>query len=63
MGTSIVSISKSTLEDLEIKIPSIEKQKIILKIEVARKQEIKLNNKLQELKQHYIHTIISKSLK
>jgi len=50
-GTSIVSISKEVLNDLEIIIPSIEKQQLIFKIDNLRSAEREISTKLLSLKQ------------
>jgi restriction endonuclease S subunit len=50
-GTSIASISKEVLNDLEIIIPSIEKQQLIFKIDNLRSAEREISTKLLSLKQ------------
>jgi restriction endonuclease S subunit len=53
-GSSIPSISKNDLQDLEIIIPSIEKQKTILKIDSLHKKEQSIIKKIQSLKDKYL---------
>lgn len=53
-GSSIPSISKVDLQELEISIPAINKQKTILKIDSLQKQEQSLLKKIQFLKEQYI---------
>jgi restriction endonuclease S subunit len=50
-GTSIASISKEVLNDLEIIIPSLEKQQLIFKIDNLRSSERQITRKLLSLKQ------------
>ena len=54
MGTSIVSISKTVLEDLEIAIPPIHIQKNILYISKLRNQEKELNQRIEQLREKQI---------
>lgn len=49
-GTSIPSISKSSLEELEIIVPAMEKQTLILKIDELRFKSKIIEDKLTELK-------------
>ena len=58
MGTSIPSISKQVLEDLEITIPSIDKQKSVVLISKLRLQEKKIQMKLESLRDKKIQTQI-----
>jgi restriction endonuclease S subunit len=50
-GTSIASISKEVLNDLEIIIPSLEKQHLIFKIDDLRSAERQITMRLLSLKQ------------
>ena len=50
-GTSIASISKEVLNDLEIIIPSLEKQRLIYTIDDLRSKERQITMKLLSLKQ------------
>ena len=54
MGTSIVSISKSVLEELEIPIPDLETQKAILKITQLRNSEKNLKQQIETLREKQI---------
>ena len=62
-GTSIVSISKAVLEELEMEVPSVEIQHYILKIASLRKQEVVIKNKLNELQEQYIQTLLIQLIK
>ncbi len=57
-GTSIASISKVVLSDLEIPIPDIQKQKLILKIFKLRNKEKKLKQQIGALKEKEIQHIL-----
>lgn len=63
IGTSIVSISKSVLDELEISIPNIETQKAVLKITELRNEEKKLNNEIQSLREKQIQQQIINAIK
>lgn len=54
IGTSIVSISKTVLEELEISIPNLQTQKAILKIAALRNTEIKLKKQIETLREKQI---------
>ena len=54
IGTSIVSISKSVLEELEISIPNLKAQKAILKITHLRKAEKNLKQQIETLREKQI---------
>ena len=54
IGSSIVSISKTVLEELEISIPNIETQKAILKITNLRNTEKKLKKEIDSLREKQI---------
>jgi len=54
MGSSIASISKGVLEELEILIPSIQKQQLILNISKLRNKEIALRQKIESLRDKQI---------
>jgi restriction endonuclease S subunit len=58
MGTSIPSISKQVLEELEMPIPSIEKQKSVVSISKLRLQEKTIQMKLESLRDKKIQTQI-----
>ncbi len=62
-GSSIVSISKDDLSELEISIPSIEKQHLILKTANLRKLELSINNQISDLKEQYIQALLKSALK
>ncbi len=54
IGTSIVSISKAVLEELEISIPDLQTQKAILKIAQLRNTEIELKKQIETLREKQI---------
>lgn len=54
IGSSMVSISKAVLEELEITVPSIQQQQIILEIARLGKKEHSLLLQLAELRQQSI---------
>lgn len=54
LGTSIASISKSVLENLEITVPSISIQDAILQITKLRHQEKVLKSKIENLREKQI---------
>lgn len=53
-GSSMVSISKSVLEELEIPIPDIETQQKILKIMQLREKEKELKHKIEGLREKIV---------
>jgi len=63
MGTSMVSISKSALEELEIPIPDLETQKAILKITQLRNSEKILKCQIESLKEMQMQQQILNSIK
>jgi restriction endonuclease S subunit len=62
-GTSIPSIRKTVLEELEISIPNIETQKAILKITNLRNTEKKLKKEIESLREKQIQQLIINSIK
>lgn len=62
-GTSIPSINKGDLEALEISLPSLQKQQSILQIQSLRKQEVSLQKQMDDLREKYIHQLITSTLK
>ncbi len=63
IGTSIPSISKQVLENLEITVPSVETQKSILEIIQLRKKEISLKERIETLREKQIQQQIINSIK
>ena len=63
VGTSIVSISKSVLEELEITVPELETQKAILKITQLRNSEKILKCQIESLKEKQIQQQIINAIK
>ncbi len=62
-GTAIVSITKSALADLSISVPSIEKQKLILKTFQLRNIEKQLRQKIETLREQQIQQQMRNALK
>jgi hypothetical protein len=62
-GTSIASISKEVLNDLEITVPSLEKQQLIFKVDDLRSTERQIIMKLLSLKQALIQRQLLNSIK
>lgn len=63
IGTSMPSISKQVLENLEITIPNIEIQKAILQITKLRNKEKTLKNKIETLREKLIQQQINNAIK
>jgi len=63
IGTSIVSISKSVLEELEISIPDLQTQKAILQITQLRNTEKILMRKIETLREKQIQQQIINAIK
>ncbi|MCF8372095.1 MAG: restriction endonuclease subunit S [Bacteroidales bacterium] len=61
-GSSMASISKVVLGDLEIVIPEIQKQKTILKIAGLKGEEDKLVKQISTLKEKYIQQQLINSI-
>lgn len=63
IGTSIASISKAVLEELEILIPDLQTQKAIFKISQLRNVEIKLKHQIEALREKQIQQQIINAIK
>lgn len=63
IGTSIPSISKQVLENLEIAVPGIEIQKAILQITKLRSKEKALKQKIEALREKQIQQQIINAIK
>jgi restriction endonuclease S subunit len=63
VGTSIPSISKQVLENLEITVPNTETQKIILQITKLRNKEKSLKQKIETLREKQIQQQIINAIK
>jgi hypothetical protein len=61
-GTSIPSISKQVLEELELTIPEVQLQKHVLQIEQLRRRERDLITQIQALKEKKVQHIITNSI-
>lgn len=57
-GTSIASISKAVLSELEIPIPDIQRQELILKIFKLRNQEKNLKRQIDNLREKEIQHLL-----
>jgi restriction endonuclease S subunit len=63
VGSSIVSISKSVIDELELSIPDLDTQKAILKITHLRNAERKLQQQIETLREKQIQQQIINALK
>ncbi len=63
LGTSIPSISKQVLENLEIAVPGIETQKAILLITKLRNKEKALKQEIETLREKQIQQQITNAIK
>jgi restriction endonuclease S subunit len=63
IGSALQSISKVTLLEMEVAVPTIEKQNAILKINSLRKLERSIQKQLTDLKEQYIQQLLLISLK
>ncbi|GAA0878168.1 hypothetical protein GCM10009119_11360 [Algoriphagus jejuensis] len=63
IGTSIPSISKHVLENLEMPVPSIEKQKAILHLTTLRNKEKALRQEIETLREKQIQQQIINAIK
>lgn len=61
-GTSIPAINKKMLMELEIPIPSMQKQNTVLKLAELLEQEKLINQKITILKEQQINQIISNAI-
>ena len=62
-GTAIVSIAKSTLEELQVPIPSLQVQKAVLEIHSLRNTEKQLKEKIEALREKQIQQLILNGIK
>jgi len=62
-GTSIASISKAVLDDLEIFIPDLKTQELILKITQLRNAEKELKKEIEILREKLIQQLIINTIK
>ena len=63
IGTSIASISKSVLSELEILLPTIEKQKAILEINELHTKERDIKQKIDSMQEQKIQQQIINAIK
>lgn len=62
-GSSIASISKAVLSELEIPIPSIQKQELILRIFKLRNRERDLKQQIENLREIEIQNLLINAIK
>jgi restriction endonuclease S subunit len=63
IGSALPSISKATISELEISVPSVQKQNTILKIDALRKLERSIQQQLVEIREDYIQQLLQNTLK
>lgn len=63
IGSALPSISKGALSEMEITIPTLEKQHIITKLNSLRKLENNIQKQLLDLREQYIQQLLLTSLK
>ncbi len=61
-GTSIPSINKKMLMEIDIPVPSIEKQKLIIELMSLQRKDKSLRHKIDELKEIQMNNIITNAL-
>jgi restriction endonuclease S subunit len=61
-GSSIPSISKTILQQIEISIPTISKQNTILELHKLQLQEKRIHKQIGKLRQEYINELTYKSI-
>ncbi len=62
-GSSIASISKAVLSELEIPVPNIKKQELILQLFKLRNKEKKLKQQIEMLRESEIQQILINAIK
>lgn len=62
-GTSIPSINKKMLMELDIPVPSMEKQKIIIELSNLKRKENRLKTKINELRNNQLNQLILNEIK
>ncbi len=62
IGTAMPSISKQALESIEIPIPSLKTQEVIVKLSALRQKELEIKQNIELLRTEIIHHTILKSL-
>lgn len=62
-GSSIASISKAVLSELEIPVPTIQKQKLILQLYKLRNKEKNLKQQIEILREKEIQHLLIKAIK
>ncbi len=62
-GTSIASISKAVLSELEIPVPSIQKQELILQLNKLRNKEKNIKQQIENLREKEIQNLLINAIK
>lgn len=62
-GTSMASISKAVLSDLQIPVPDLKRQELVLKIFKLRNEEKKLKQQIENLKEKEIQNLLINAIK
>lgn len=62
-GTMITNINKATLENLEVEIPSKDKQKMINEISKLWEREVEISEAIIERKKKLVHTYLTNIIK
>lgn len=62
-GTAMLSVSKKVLENIEIPIPNIEKQEVIIKITELLQKEKYLKTKIETLREKHIEAKLLMAIK
>ncbi len=62
-GSSIASISKAVLSELEIPVPNVQKQELILKIFKLRNKEKNLKQQIENLREREIQHLLINAIK
>jgi restriction endonuclease S subunit len=62
-GSSIASISKAVLSELEIPVPDIQKQELVLRIFKLRNKEKNLKQQIENLRENKIQNLLINAIK
>lgn len=62
IGSATPSISKAVLDELEVPVPSVQKQKLIIEIQQLIRREKELQNRIEVLRQNKIQQQIFKAI-
>ncbi len=61
-GSDLPSLNLKTLENFSVEIPSLEKQKSILRLQALSRQEMALRKKIEALRKHHIEQLLFQSI-